>query len=1004
MLEQFYADVLPRSGQYALFLGNTKQHLWAGSIPELVAKTEALIEDGVHGVYFATAGFKTRDNRTQENVQSLRALRLDIDAGEEKYAKHPDDVYRTQEAALQAFVAFSRATALAPTYVVSSGAGLHVYYCLDTDLEPLQWLPLARGLQRAAVERGLLVDSTVTTDSARVLRPLGTLHHSGAEVRALLHAPKTYSPEDLRAVLGVSRFADMAERINQDVADTRDFQGPPVSVNKILPKCAALQHAAHNHDIAEPYWRAMIGLVKHTVEGDEACHVFSNGYPGYSFEETERKIANWKAGPTTCEEFANHFAGCRECPHWGKLKSPIKLGWMNTEEIKELPPEQQPQITVPAPKPGMPWVDKIESPFYVDALGNLCTKTSMQLEGEGGEKTEAIVPVPITSTPFWFESWGEFDDDGDTSIVQMALWNGRTTRRFTMDLSIIASPSDYLKHLAGKGIVLQPDKRAKQAMDDYLKTQLNRIRLLHMRPKYRDRLGMRIEEGGELVAVHGRYVINGDGVITEAMLGGALAKPGGMFEIAPLAGSRERQWGAEVWPTLRSLAAEHVRFIQHYYADPSLKAFQLTIMAMLASPLMPFVTGQYRRPGPLPANGLTISLYSRSSGKGKTMACKTAMLAFGNPEAMTKSRDDLSATDNNTRRLLSHHGTMPVVMDEMGEMDAKKLARLISAVANAAFKERMDSRYGSDTPWALVNVLTTNVPARDMIQQARAESSAIQYRMLELDVEDVPKRPEEVAAQFEFELGDLTARAEGALGAFMELLYCRLGVDKLNELVRESVERARSLTGNSQEGRFQWRAMGAVLALQRVLETVGLPIFNQQDLEDTFVAAFHAGNDYIREATMPQSPAEMMALMLSDLRPFTLVTDTETHRGHNPGVRDIPLNVGGIPREVKARAVVKGGYTYVSAEAFKDWCHKRGLSHVTLAKDAAKQGVFLRMGKDVFRGKLDLFKGTAEEGAGGVIHVYKVNTRSLQSVEEYPDNVVPLPTAHLEPTEGRKVE
>ena len=174
MLEAFYRAVLPGAGHYALFLGPNKQHVWADSIEALVKATEDRID--TPDLYFATAAFQTPTTRSQDNASALRAFRLDIDAGEEKYAKYGDRVYRTQYEALRALRGFMAGARVEPTYILSSGWGLHVYFCLDQDVLPSVWRPVAKQLQALAVKTGLRVDSTVTCDEARVLRPIGALH------------------------------------------------------------------------------------------------------------------------------------------------------------------------------------------------------------------------------------------------------------------------------------------------------------------------------------------------------------------------------------------------------------------------------------------------------------------------------------------------------------------------------------------------------------------------------------------------------------------------------------------------------------------------------------------------------------------------------------------------------------------------------------------------------------------------------------------------------------
>lgn len=181
MLDKFLGDILPPEGYYCLVLLPEGRHLWAESLAEL--EELANRHSDREGVYYGTAAFQSVANRKQANVLSLQALRLDIDAGPEKLAKHGEDaVYATQKAAVAACAEFFRATQLVPSYLVSSGAGLHVYYCLSQAIDPVTWLDLAKGLSRLGSEHNLKIDPSVTQDSARILRPIGALHKNGKRV------------------------------------------------------------------------------------------------------------------------------------------------------------------------------------------------------------------------------------------------------------------------------------------------------------------------------------------------------------------------------------------------------------------------------------------------------------------------------------------------------------------------------------------------------------------------------------------------------------------------------------------------------------------------------------------------------------------------------------------------------------------------------------------------------------------------------------------------------
>ena len=341
-LHNFLQAVLPQIGHYCLLKLPEKVHVWAETIEELIERIEEFGTD--EGVYFAVESFKTPDKRTQANVLALCSLRLDVDAGAEKFRRDPSGVYETRELALKAIMVFIKDSGIKPSFLVSSGEGWHIYYCLTEDLTPEDWKPLATALGKVARASGLLIDPTVTSDTARVLRPLGTTHKNGNLVRLVADRGLRYEPAALALALGAvpeptQRVFNMA--VNTDLGLT--VEGPPKSIHKILQHCGAMQEVnASKGDVQEPLWRAMLGVVKFTVEGVEAAQMLSTGHPDYDEVSTERKFNAWATGPTTCAELGKHSNACKSCEYRGKVKSPILLGYMTAPEVKKLPLEQQP--------------------------------------------------------------------------------------------------------------------------------------------------------------------------------------------------------------------------------------------------------------------------------------------------------------------------------------------------------------------------------------------------------------------------------------------------------------------------------------------------------------------------------------------------------------------------------------------------------------------------------------------------------------------------------------
>jgi hypothetical protein len=275
-LKEFYERVLPAEGRFVLY--QNKRNDFFNTLDELVAATERRIKS--QGLYFATANyggkFKVDDQgrkipvRTQDNVLTLKAFRFDIDAGAEKFAKHPKDAYPTQREALTALVAWIKTSDLMPTLIVSSGEGLHVYWCLDQPADPISWHSVAVKLNAVGRSGGMRVDGGCTADTARVLRPVGTPHKNGKLVAVLKDTGKLWDfrefadkvdslmkPEDVEASFPARapRVAK-ARSINDDVlaveSRRRRLPGWP-STAPPSPRCATRQ-AAFPSRTGVPCW------------------------------------------------------------------------------------------------------------------------------------------------------------------------------------------------------------------------------------------------------------------------------------------------------------------------------------------------------------------------------------------------------------------------------------------------------------------------------------------------------------------------------------------------------------------------------------------------------------------------------------------------------------------------------------------------------------------------------------------------------------------------------
>ena len=148
---------------------------------EEVDKLTAKLVAQERNVFFGVAKFATDANRTKSNVQSLKALWLDIDCGEGKAEIDPDTGrpkgYINQATGLRALRSFCELIGLPKPTLVNSGRGLHVYWVFNEVVTPQEWEPVAARLRGLCYTHELHVDPGVF-EVARVLRIPGTFNRS----------------------------------------------------------------------------------------------------------------------------------------------------------------------------------------------------------------------------------------------------------------------------------------------------------------------------------------------------------------------------------------------------------------------------------------------------------------------------------------------------------------------------------------------------------------------------------------------------------------------------------------------------------------------------------------------------------------------------------------------------------------------------------------------------------------------------------------------------------
>jgi len=293
---------------------------------------------------------ETRAAKSQQEALALKSLYIDLDVKEGGYGNQKEALADLSDFCTQAKIPF-------PTACVSSGWGIHIYWCSSRALSPGEWRPYAEGLKALALAYGLKCDAGVTGDSARVLRIPGTFNLKRPVVKPvtiLSLREKDYDFEtDLSALLSVpvssmgirstagliiadKPDAAFASLPMDSLAEGLEYDPlPPLDWVPLEKECGWFAEALKTggKDFSQGLWNLTTLAATFLENGHELAHKMAKGHPGYSSGETEvlweRKLAERESrglGWPSCKAIqAEGCKSCALCPHLAAGKSPLNL-------------------------------------------------------------------------------------------------------------------------------------------------------------------------------------------------------------------------------------------------------------------------------------------------------------------------------------------------------------------------------------------------------------------------------------------------------------------------------------------------------------------------------------------------------------------------------------------------------------------------------------------------------------------------------------------------------
>jgi hypothetical protein len=667
-----FGEMLPFNGWICVAkkLAKGFKHSFFKDVEE--AEAYALQEDrNGHEVYLAQSSFKTTENRKQENVQSIRSFWLDVDCGEGK-------PYPTQGEGAKAIQEFCRKTGLPLPTVVNSGNGLYTHWILEDDINPQQWQEGAEKLKRLCVALGLQADGTRTADSASVLRPVGTQN-------------KKREPKEVKTVSSSSpiSFEDFYRIVSDKCAELKvevktpinaDFllpvqDGPPSNARTVCKKCAQIQYISEKQeDIPEPLWYAMVGLTRLCIDGSIWVHDWSRNHPGYSEEETDRKIRQLEEkgiGPTTCAKFESlNPTFCVGCSHKDKISSPIQLG-------KEY------ELATPAPEAEV----KTDLP-----VGFICTKQGLIWDGE--EQLLFYDQELYVTDLAWDESLG-YEVATIRHFLPYEGW-----KEFHLRSALTNDSKAFNMTLADNHVKVVGSER-KKVMLMYIESFLSKIQRARKMAQLVCQMGWKED---------GRFV-----------LGRNVILPTGEAQGVDLAKSVPQS--VEAFHTKGELApwVDATRILD---SSPDLLPLAFAFCAgAFGAPLMKF-TGHA---------GAMVSMIG-PSGVGKTLIGTWMLSMYGKPDRLMMLKDD---TKNSLISRLGAYGNLPLYIDEITNIDPEELSELAYRITQGRDKARLNRNATERTinnQWQTLAVVSSNSSVVDKLSCMKQDASPELNRVLEFTV------------------------------------------------------------------------------------------------------------------------------------------------------------------------------------------------------------------------------------------------------------------------------
>ena len=908
---KFLESVLGDEGFYCIFAYRASDERKVQKFyPDLDTAIHAAHNFDAEGydAYFALGTFDQVGSRKVPNVKQLRSFFLDLDCG-------PSKDYATQSDALAALRKFCKELKLPRPTIVNSGRGIHVYWPLVAPVPRETWVPIAEQFKRLCTTHGLRNDPSVPADAARVLRvpdthnyktnppsPVGLVGEAGAPVELdvfrkflgedtmVLAPPKKYVPQQQDAMMQ-ALSGSIVSRFKTILIKTMSGTG-----------CDQLKEVINNQaNISEPLWRAGLSIAKFCVDGGKAIHKISGKHPEYTHEQTEAKVDQIK-GPYLCTRFDEYRGGvCKDCKHWGKIKSPISLG----REVEEADESDniviEKPLDVTAATPIRYTIPKYPHPFFRGKSGGVF-KHSKNAENEDKD-------VLVYFNDLYVIRRIKDPEAGESLVMRLHLPKDGV-REFTIPLTAVGTKDEFRKHLASQGVAVLNV----QELMEYTMRWVNEL-------QFNSEADEACRQFGWKDDTYESFIVGNMEVFKDRVeVSSPSAATVGLFPIFKAKGTLE-QWKKTI----------------EFYNRPGMELHQFMFGLSLGSVLMEFQ----------PINAAAFHAWSKGSGLGKTTAMYAGASIWGDPDLLVMQERD---TFNSKMNRAEVYKNIVCYMDEMTNTKPQDLSDWAYQLPSGQQRNRMGPKGNVERvrgkPWKTLFGTTGNTSILERIALFKALPQAEAQRVLECRVDPVKFATKSETDVFSAAIKDNFGHA-GVL--YLQYVLSNLGaVKELAMTVQRKLDAASSL---SAENRYWSSLASRTIAGLMLAKKAGLIDWQIAPIVQWIVGVMAEAKVMVGEMNVDVE-AQLTDYMAENYNNMLRIKSTDDAR-NTAGSLDKIIVPDGSPRgQFVARYEYDLKKLYLLIKPLKAWCGKQQINYAGFV-DGLRMG-----GTKAVRAKVRLGKGT----------------------------------------------